>query len=127
MSSAQRGFWVFTVGVDFSGRSASTCTDTAAEELVLSGRTAGEITAVRGFLKVTVQRGLREGCLGRSCAGRGESRGLQTVVWSALLPQEDRAGDFGQVWVHLANQTHKSPTGHPGLGAVLEEGGFKLK
>lgn len=39
--------------------------------------------------------GVWDGCLGRSCAGRGESRGLPTVVRSALLPQEDGASDFG--------------------------------
>lgn len=67
----------------------------AAEELASAGSGDGEIAGVWGVLKVPVRWCLWEGCLGRSCAGRGESRGLPTVVWSALLPQEDGASDFG--------------------------------
>lgn len=93
----------------------------------LKCRGAGEITGVFGVLKVTFQWGLREGCSARSYVMGEESRGLQTVLWSARLPQENGAGDFWYVWVFLINETHENPAGHPGLGAVLEEGGFKPK
>lgn len=69
-------------------------TDTAAE-LVSAGSRDGEISGVGRVLKVSVQWGLGEGCLGRSRAGRGESRGPPAVVGSALLPQEDGVRDFG--------------------------------
>ena len=82
MSFAQCRYQVATVGIDCTvlSQHLRSRTDTATEELVLSGKRAGEITGFLGVLKVTVQWGLWEGCSGRSCAATGESRGIQTVV-----------------------------------------------
>lgn len=51
-----------------------------------------EVSVFLGVLKVTVQLGLQEGCLGRNCAGRGESRGACPSPWSCGCGEEGPSG-----------------------------------